>query len=240
MKIDKLEVRNEEDRDVINLRGSIVSNSTLGTEGSYITPVDVSKALKDVKSNNVYIVINSSGGDVYASIEIYNMLKGLNKNITTVISGRAFSGAHVIAMAGSERLIYENSQGLAHNSSTVSWGNKEELADVIDFLDKIDDNLITIYMNHFKGNEEELRDLMKKGQAMNADECLEHGFATKIIKDLKDKEEEGDEKDYSNSTSLDGDGVDIEKIVNRVLEVIENSKQEEKEDVSIFKYFKEV
>lgn len=240
-----LKIKNELNKDVITLRGSIVQDNYYDDDIDLITPKAVDEALENAKSDNIEVVINSGGGDVYASIEIYNKLKSLNKNITTVISGRAFSGAHLIAMAGKERLIYGNSQGLAHNSSTVSWGNKEELADVIDFLDKIDDNLIEIYMNCFNGTEDELRELMKKGSPMNAKECLEKGFATRIIEFNND---ENKVVVNENSTNSKSDGVDIDVVVKRVLEVLnktpdikveDNPKPEKNKDKSLFRYFKE-
>lgn len=221
-----------EGKETITIRGPILGQKNeFYDEGDYIAPSSFKEALDQVKSDNLEVVINSQGGDVFASIEIYNMLKESGKKIKTIISGRAFSGGHIIAMAGEERLIYDNSQGLAHRASTVAWGNALDLLETVDWLEKIDENIMNIYGKVFNGTREELGTLLDKDKPINAEECLRMGFATGII-GTEEKEEE---------RAMAFAQADIKALAEEVSKLLAENKTEEvkEEKKGLFDYFKE-
>lgn len=208
----------------ITLRGPVLGNKDFFLEeGDYICPSSFEKALGEVKGDRVEVVINSQGGDVFAAIEIYNALKNSGKEVTTVISGRAFSGGHIIAMAGDERLIYNNSQGLAHRASTVAWGNALDLLETIDWLEKIDENILNIYMDNFTGSKEELEALLDEDKPINAEDCVKYGFATRVI--------ENKERDLAVNISSEQvfAGLDIDEIAKLVMENLAEKEKVEKQ-----------
>lgn len=230
-----------DDESVITLRGPVLgSKSYFEDEGDYICPKTFNDALKACSGDRVKVIINSQGGDVFAAVEIYNALKECEKEVTTVISGRAFSGGHIIAMAGDTRLIHNNSLGLAHRASTIAWGNALELLETIDWLEKIDENIMNIYMDYFTGTREELGALLDKDKPISAEECVELGFATGII----GKEDEGLVAAASKEVAVTNDA-DIDELVNLVVERLneqkkaDNKTENEPENKSLFKFFKE-
>ncbi|MBR0256816.1 MAG: Clp protease ClpP, partial [Synergistaceae bacterium] len=64
-----------------------------------ITARALLKAL-DADSESITLRINSSGGDVFEAIAIYNWLKGHECHVNVYIDGLCASAASVIAMAG--------------------------------------------------------------------------------------------------------------------------------------------
>ena len=227
-------VTNQSNR--ITLRGPIMgSNPGYLEEGEYISPKMFKDALDSVTGNEIEVVINSQGGDVFASIEIYNLLKESDKKVKTIISGRAFSGGHIIAMAGDERLIYDNSQGLAHRASTVAWGNALQLLETVEWLEKVDNNIANIYSSVYTGTKEELQNLLDKDVALNAQQCLDLGFATQVIKHeetVTDKEDK-----------VVKDEIDIEALAKKVAEIMNSTKEtkeveNKKENKNLFQHFK--
>lgn len=216
----------EDDVSVVTLRGAVVMENMKWLneqEYDYINPRMVQDALKKA-GNTVRVEINSGGGDVYAGIEIYNILKTSNKDITTVITGRASSSASIIAQAGRKRLIFDNSQILSHRAWTFAFGNCMDFLDMAEELERVDANLRTVYMKNYKGTEKQLIDLMNEDRHMNAQEALEWGFVDEVIESYDEDEE------TTSNAELEPEILSEEQLEQLVAKISERiSAKEEKE-----------
>lgn len=189
-KIDfRLEVVKKDEKAVVYLAGDIVDERPLDwwtgepKEGDYITPKEVREIFEKIEEDEIELHINSYGGSVFASISIFNYLKSLGKNITTINDGICASGASLIFMVGDVRIMPENTMLMIHRASTFAWGNCNELREQADILEKLDNSTVMAnYKNHFKGSDEELMDLIDKETWLSAEECLEKGFCTEVKK----------------------------------------------------------
>lgn len=189
-KIDfRLEVVKKDEKTVVYLAGDIVDERPLDwwtgepMEGDYITPKEVREIFEKIDEDDIELHINSYGGSVFASISIFNYLKSLGKNITTINDGICASGASLIFMVGDERVMPENTMLMIHRASTFAWGNCNELREQADILEKLDNSTVMVnYKNHFNGTDEELMELIDKETWLSADECLEKGFCTEVKK----------------------------------------------------------
>ena len=63
----------------------------------------------------IFLHINSAGGEVFGVLSIINLIINNKVNVVTVIEGQACSAATILAMIGSRRQITENSYMLIHN-----------------------------------------------------------------------------------------------------------------------------
>lgn len=189
-KIDfRLEVVKKDEKAVVYLAGDIVDERPLDwwtgepKEGDYITPKEAREIFEKIEEDDIELHINSYGGSVFASISIFNYLKSLGKNITTINDGIFASGASLIFMVGDDRIMPENTMLMIHRASTFAWGNCNELREQADILEKLDNSTVMAnYKNHFKGTDEELMELIDKETWLSADECLEKGFCTEVKK----------------------------------------------------------
>lgn len=91
-------VKNEgvPDERTLFLNGEISDETWYGDE---VTP----KLFKDELNEgqgNITVWINFPCGDVFAAVQIYNMLRDYKSHVTVKIDGLAASAASVIAMAG--------------------------------------------------------------------------------------------------------------------------------------------
>lgn len=196
-KIDfRLEVVKKDEKAVVYLAGDIVDERPLDwwtgepKEGDYITPKEVREIFEKIDEDDIELHINSYGGSVFASISIFNYLKSLGKNITTINDGICASGASLIFMVGDERVMPENTMLMIHRASTFAWGNCNELREQADILEKLDNSTVMAnYKNHFKGTDEELMELIDKETWLSADECLEKGFCTEVKKLAEPKQD---------------------------------------------------
>ena len=189
-KIDfRLEVVKKDEKAVVYLAGDIVDERPLDwwtgepMEGDYITPKEVREIFEKIDEDDIELHINSYGGSVFASISIFNYLKSLGKNITTINDGICASGASLIFMVGDARIMPENTMLMIHRASTFAWGNCNELREQADVLEKLDNSTVMAnYKNHFNGTDDELMELIDKETWLTASECLEKGFCTEIKK----------------------------------------------------------
>jgi len=139
------------------------------------------RELSEIKSKDITVRINSPGGDVFDGFAIYNALTANKSNVIVQIEGLAASIASVLAMAGNEIRSYSNAMLMIHNSWSLAMGNKDEMRDVADILEKIDGNIVDTYFDNSNVGRPTLRKMMEAETWLTAKEALDKGFIDKII-----------------------------------------------------------
>lgn len=151
--------------------GDIYSNTSLMAEIAEL----------DVDEINVYI--NSYGGAVSEGLAIYNTLKNHKATVNTYCQGFACSIASVIMQAGDIRYMYSNSLLMIHNAWMFTIGDSEELRKTADDLEKINGEVIKIYVEKSGLSEDEIRQMLDNEDWVTSDEAIAKGFADKVIKE---------------------------------------------------------
>ena len=128
------------DKAKLIIYGEISSDKWDETE---ITPNEVKELLDSVKNKDLDIFINSSGGNVFAGLAIYHMLKRHEGKKTVYVDGIAASIASIIAMAGDEIHIPKNAYLMIHRSWICTVGNKNDLLDIVVKIKSISDRIIS-------------------------------------------------------------------------------------------------
>lgn len=148
-----------------------------------ISAKQFSEELKKLSPNvkEIDLRLNSPGGDVFEGYAIYNQLKQHPAKKTVYIDGLAASIASVIALAGDEIIMGEGAQFMVHKSWTMAFGNSFELERVIERLESIDEQLISLYTKKTKKPRAEIRDMVEKETWLNAEEAVEIGFADRVM-----------------------------------------------------------
>ncbi len=172
----------------------------------------------DVNQINIYI--NSNGGSVFEGLGIYSQLKRHKAHKTVYIDGVAASIASVIAMAGDEVVMSNPATMMVHTAWSVVAGNADDLRKQADVLDKLTDSLKQAYLLRSGGkiSEEKLTQLIYAETWLTAKECIEYGFADRLVEEIVTKQEEekptddgGADNDKSDSTGFDPQGKSKEK-----------------------------
>lgn len=130
---------------------------------------------KDISDIDVYL--NSGGGSVIEGLNIFNMLKRHQANITVYIGGLAASMGSVIAMAADLVVIPANALIMVHNPWGFAMGEAKDMRKVADILDKMRDSLASIYVARSGTTTEEIQALMDAETWMTGEEAVEAGFA---------------------------------------------------------------
>ncbi len=184
----------------MNLYGFIGSSASFwDSDAQDITTKSVTKSLDEIEGDTLDVHINSTGGDAFEGIGIYNALKQSDKTINVYIDALAASAASVIAMAGDTIFMPKNAQMMVHHAATFEYGNVQDFEQVIKMLNKMDNSLIASYESRFKGTSQELTDLLDAETFLNADEAVAFGFADKILDYSDDKDEDKEQDNIKSS-----------------------------------------
>lgn len=163
------------------MTGNIYISGQIGTFDGVagVELIDViGQVKKQPKATEFNVHINSEGGLVDVGFDIYNYLKSLGKPITTIGSGIVASIATVIFMAGSQRLIRENTPFMIHLPWGGSMGTADELEKFADQLRSIEKMLIGFYTKSLNLEEQALLPLLKNETWLSPTQLTTLGFTT--------------------------------------------------------------
>jgi len=144
---------------------------------------DFRSSLDAVQGDDLHVEINSPGGDVFAGLGMFNMLRSFaasGKNLTTRVTGVAASIASVIMLAGDKREMPKNSFAMIHSPMSFAAGTADDLRETAQTLDKIGASLRSVYVDRMGMSEEDATAMMAKDTWLTAEECLANGFATAL------------------------------------------------------------
>lgn len=163
----------------IYIFGEIVSFD--GWEGTFNARM-MKDALKEANGEDVTVVINSIGGDLFEGFAIYSELRRYAKKhkakITTLAQGQCASVATVIFLAGDRRIVSEFVMPFVHNAWVYTEGNNNQLMRTALLLEECDQKLAKHYADHTDLTEEEALIMMGNDTSLTPDECVEIRFAT--------------------------------------------------------------
>lgn len=222
----------------INVKGAIVPNNDKWIyemlEMDATSPKDVFDALPST-NEDVEVIINSGGGDVFSGSEIYTSLKEYPGNVNVKVVGVAASAASVIAMAGSKIEMSPTAQMMIHNASSIAVGDNREMQTAYNMLTSANKAVANAYIAKTGKSEQEITDLMNEETWFSADTAVEQGFA-----DSKMFDESAPRLVATSGQMLSNDAVcriatlmsktpevniDVEQIANKVIEKLEDKKE---------------
>ncbi len=127
----------------------------------------------------VEVHINSPGGDAFDGITIYNALAARD-GVTTVVDGLAASAASVIFMAGATRVASPGSMVMIHDALALCIGNAADMRETAALLDKVSDNIASVYAAHTSTPAAGWRKAMVAEGWYTAQEAVDAGLAHQL------------------------------------------------------------
>lgn len=201
----------DENERVLRINGVIAEESWLDDD---VTPKQFKSDL-DSGNGDITVWVNSPGGDVFASSQIYNMLRDYSGKVTVKIDGLAASAASVIAMAGDEILMSPVSLLMIHDPMTVAIGDTEEMQKAISMLSEIKEAIINAYQTKSGLSRKKISDMMTAETWINSKKAVELGFADGIL--FEDETYESESLIYSRMS-----------VTNKVLEKLKTKEKPQK------------
>jgi len=151
--------------------------------------VNIKQVTQQIQNNaeaeKLIVHIHSPGGDVDEGFGIHDILVASGKVIETRIEGLCASIATVIALAGSIRMITENSEFMIHNPWGGSMGDADDLQKSADQMKVIENKIIDFYAAKTGKSKDDLDKWMKDETWLTSAQALDLGFVTEIITTMK-------------------------------------------------------
>jgi ATP-dependent protease ClpP protease subunit len=123
--------------------------------------------------------LNSPGGEVFDGIAIHAFLAARG-GVTTYVDSLAASIASVIAMAGSEIVMGRNASMMIHDGFAFCVGNASDMREQADLLDRVSDNIASIYAERTGKPIEDWRAAMLAETWYIGQEAVDAGLADRL------------------------------------------------------------
>lgn len=148
------------------------------------SPSKVMKQLSEVDTTeDINVIVNSTGGDVWSGSEIYTALKEHQGHVTVKIVGIAASAASFIACAGDTVKMSPTGQFMIHNAAFINQGDHQAMSKGAEVLQVTDESIRNAYKLKTHLDDEQLIEMMDKETWLNARQAKECGFVDEVMFD---------------------------------------------------------
>lgn len=147
---------------------------------------DFNKALQGMAGKKVNLRVNCPGGDVFDGRAMAAAITQ-HGNVHAVIEGVAASAATYVTAACASVTIAKGAMYMIHNAWTMAYGNKDDLKQTADLLDKIDGTILDDYERKTGQARDQLAAWMNAETWFTADQAVEHGFADSVTETAQAK-----------------------------------------------------
>jgi ATP-dependent protease ClpP protease subunit len=155
--------------------------------GGGVTEGRIAGALRSIGRRDITVKINSPGGDMFAGLAIYNLLREHPAKVTVKVMGIAASAASLIAMAGDEIQMATGSVLMVHNAWGAVIGNRHDFAEAANIFETFDKSMAAIYAARTGKTEDEIIAMLdgpnraSDGTYLTAAEAVAAGFADVVV-----------------------------------------------------------
>ena len=168
------------------LRSSfIILNSTNFVElTGDITENNINYVIKELtysKTNNIYLYINTNGGDVDSGLRLIHTLKSIDKNVLC-IGEKIISMGFSIFQSCSDRIVMLSSTAMQHQMSISLDGQLYTLIRKLDYLKYIDDYLLTLESKRINIPKDDYKSLIEHEWWLHGYNIVKQNVADKLSK----------------------------------------------------------
>ena len=139
--------------------------------------------LDSLSNEDITIYINSPGGSVTSGLMIYDTIKYLNSEVSTIGIGLAASMASILLMAGTKgkRKILSHGKVMLHELSSATDGKISDVLVAANEMKKTHDTLSNIIAQNCHLSLEQVQSKLKEDFWLDSKQALEYGIIDKIV-----------------------------------------------------------
>lgn len=167
----------------INEVTALALNKTLHELSLKLAPTVFSSMQEIGPSSPMFLHINSTGGELFSAFSIADTVERISviTPVITIVEGCAASGATLISVAGTRKLIRKNAFMLIHEISSGSWGRYSQLKEQIKNYDSFMKQIRDWYTEKTKLKPKDIEEILTKDMWWNAKQCIRAGLADQVI-----------------------------------------------------------
>lgn len=132
----------------------------------------------DVEQINLFV--NSPGGSVSDGIAMRNALKRHSARVVATVDALAASAASFLLTGADEVVMGQNTELMIHDALRITLGNAEEHRGGANDLDRVSDNIASMYASRAGGDAADWRALMIAETWYTAQEAVDAGLADRV------------------------------------------------------------
>jgi ATP-dependent Clp protease protease subunit len=134
------------------------------------------------KQAPVNILIDSPGGDVYATLGIIDYIEQLDVKVNTLCRGKAFSAAAIILACGTgARMCSKRSTVMLHQTSSFLGGKMSDISAFLENVKVMENTIYDILSEKTKKDAAFWRENMKSDMFLTSEQLLSYGLIDQII-----------------------------------------------------------
>lgn len=160
--------------------------------GGGVTAKRIAAALRSIGDNDVTVLLNSPGGDLFEGLAIYSLFREHPGKVTAKILGVAASAASIAAMGADEIDISLSGFLMIHNAWACACGNRNDMREIADYLEPFDYSMAGIYAARTGETEKSIIKMMDAETWINANSAIDKGFADSLLDSDAVKESDGE------------------------------------------------
>lgn len=132
----------------------------------------------------IQIYINSVGGDLDSAFQIVDTIRNSQVPIETIVTGSAYSGALLIAVAGHHRSAFPHATFMFHEGSAIQMGDAHKIIQQGEFYQFLLKQIKELMLKYTKISAETYEEHQKDDWYFGAKKALKMGVIDKICHDV--------------------------------------------------------
>ena len=143
-------------------------------------------------NKDIAFYINSPGGIVSSGLAIYDTMRYIRPDVSTVCIGQAMSMGSLLLCAGTKgkRYALPNARVMVHQPSGGAQGQAADIEIQAKEILKLRERLNEIYVDHTGQPLDVIEDALDRDRFMNPDEALEFGLIDEVVTERLSTEDE--------------------------------------------------
>lgn len=140
--------------------------------------------LDSLSSDDIYLYINSPGGDVTSGLAIYDTINYINSDVSTICTGLAASMGAFLLLSGTKgkRIALENSEIMIHQPLGGVKGQATDIKIATDRILKIKNKLNRIIAKRTNQNIKKIEKDVERDYYLDPIDAKNYGIIDKILK----------------------------------------------------------
>jgi ATP-dependent Clp protease, protease subunit len=148
-------------------------------------------------TKDISFYINSPGGIVSSGLAIYDTMRYIRPDVSTVCVGQAASMGSLLLCAGApeKRFALPNARVMVHQPSGGAQGQATDIEIQAREILKLRERLNQIYVDHTGQDIETIEKAMDRDNFMSPEEAKEFGLIDEVVSERPKEDDDNDEDD---------------------------------------------
>ncbi len=165
---------------------TILLNSAVDAKLAHVVNTKLFALERADSKEPIYIFINSPGGEIHSGFAIFDTIRFIGPKVYTIVTGIAASMGSLLALAAPKerRFALPNSKFLVHQPSVYGGlgGSASDIEIHARDLINTKNHIVKIYSTETGRTEEEVKKALDRDYWMTANQALEWGLISKVVK----------------------------------------------------------